>query len=177
MEASSPSTAHIPIPTMTIPKVCPPSCRFCQKTYLTPPRVSLLGLPYELREQILKYALKSRGAVELQYPAWSGLSVFNNPLFQISRSLRQESIAAFYEVSETIAQCVTSRLILTTFDLSSQTPFSGSSTSTMPSARTPAHTPHQASSGITSIATFPLLFPRPYPGTIQPSSKTSATCN
>ena len=60
---------------------------------------SLLGLPYELRQRVLHYALKQRGTIELQHPVWAGLDIFCQPLFQVCHVLRNEALDAFYEVS------------------------------------------------------------------------------
>ena len=57
----------------------------------------LLALPYELRHRILCVALKDNNTIELQYPLWGGEEAFAPPLFQVCRSLRTESLKAFYE--------------------------------------------------------------------------------
>ncbi|KAF7190717.1 hypothetical protein HII31_07876 [Pseudocercospora fuligena] len=65
-----------------------------------PPVAFLLNLPFELRHRILIYALKQKGTIELQYPVWAGLQVFDQPLFQTCRSLRSEAVKAFYETND-----------------------------------------------------------------------------
>lgn len=76
---------------------------------------TLLTLPYELRELILQLALKQRGmavpderlssilltdpvTLELQFPIWTSLGPYSEPLFQVCRSLRTEALEAFYKV-------------------------------------------------------------------------------
>ena len=69
------------------------------RNHRDPPVPFLLNLPFELRHRILLYALKQKGTIEIQYPVWAGLQVFDQPLFQTCRSLRSEAVKAFYEVS------------------------------------------------------------------------------
>jgi len=57
----------------------------------------LLALPYELRHRILCWAFSDRNTIELQYPLWGGEEAFAPSLFQVCRSLRTESLRAFYE--------------------------------------------------------------------------------
>ncbi|TKA27034.1 hypothetical protein B0A50_05225 [Salinomyces thailandicus] len=58
---------------------------------------SWLDLPYELRQQILAYALEQQGTIELQTPVWASKTVFTQPLFEVSGEMRNEALQAFYE--------------------------------------------------------------------------------
>ncbi|KAM0722373.1 hypothetical protein Q7P37_001814 [Cladosporium fusiforme] len=60
---------------------------------------SLLGLPAELREQIIGQVVYNRGTMELQYPIWADKSVFVPPIFQVCKPLREDAIQAFYRVN------------------------------------------------------------------------------
>lgn len=65
----------------------------------TGPRSRLLRLPYELRQRILRHALKHRGTIELQKPIWSAEGFFTQPVFFVCRSLRDEALEAFYKTN------------------------------------------------------------------------------
>ena len=60
---------------------------------------ALLALPYELRQRILRFALKQRGSVELQRPLWAGHEEFVQPLFMTNKQIRIEALEAFYKVN------------------------------------------------------------------------------
>ncbi|KAK5124357.1 hypothetical protein LTR85_001574 [Meristemomyces frigidus] len=60
---------------------------------------SFLDLPAELRQCIFALAVKQQGSIELQHPVWAGQDVFAQPLFQVSRLVRNEALQAFYETS------------------------------------------------------------------------------
>lgn len=60
--------------------------------------VSLLSLPYELREQILVSLLCKRGSIKLQQTTDSK-SAFTPPISQVCRLLRDEAIRVFYKVN------------------------------------------------------------------------------
>lgn len=62
-------------------------------------KASLLGLPAELREQIIGQVVYNRGTMELQYPIWADKSVFVPPIFQVCKPLREDAIQAFYRVN------------------------------------------------------------------------------
>ena len=57
---------------------------------------TLLSLPYELRQQILRLSLTQVGTLELQLPPWTGYEHFRQPLFRTCKQLRHESLEAFY---------------------------------------------------------------------------------
>lgn len=59
----------------------------------------LARLPYELRQRILKHALKHPGTIGLQTPIWDDGSTFQQPLFAVSRSIRDEALEAFYKIN------------------------------------------------------------------------------
>jgi hypothetical protein len=59
--------------------------------------MSLLQLPYEIRQVIFQYALRQKGTIELQHPFWAHPSPFPQPLFQLCRLLCDEALRAFYE--------------------------------------------------------------------------------
>lgn len=60
--------------------------------------VSLLSLPYELREQILVPLLCKRGSIKLQHTTDSK-SEFTPPISQVCRLLRDEAVRVFYKVN------------------------------------------------------------------------------
>lgn len=62
---------------------------------MAPP--SLLDMPYEIRQSILRYAVHEEGTIGIQSPSWGGLEHFAQPLFQVCRLLRDEALEAFYE--------------------------------------------------------------------------------
>ena len=53
---------------------------------------SLLSLPYELRQQILRHSLLQPGTIELQEPLWAGAETFAQPLFHTCRQVRDEAL-------------------------------------------------------------------------------------
>jgi hypothetical protein len=59
----------------------------------------LLSLPYELRQQILRFCLLESGTIELQRPLWVGHETFTQPLFRTSKQLREEALEAFYKAN------------------------------------------------------------------------------
>lgn len=59
---------------------------------------SLLTLPYELREQILKYLLHQEGSIGLQHPSETP-DLFTPPVIQVCKLLREEAIGVFYHVN------------------------------------------------------------------------------
>lgn len=60
--------------------------------------VSLLTLPYELREQVLTTLLSHRGNIKLQAPIETR-SLFASPIMQVCKPLREEAIRVFYQVN------------------------------------------------------------------------------
>ena len=60
--------------------------------------VSLLSLPCELREQILKSLLRKNGSIKLQH-ATGCKADFTPPISQVCKSLREEAIRVFYQVN------------------------------------------------------------------------------
>ena len=60
--------------------------------------VSLLTLPYELREQVLMTLLSHKTDIRLQQPV-ENRAVFTSPITQVCKSLREESIRVFYQVN------------------------------------------------------------------------------
>lgn len=60
--------------------------------------VSLLTLPYELREQILISLLCESGSIKLPHTA-NRKSAFTPPVSQVCRLLRDEAVRVFYEVN------------------------------------------------------------------------------
>ncbi|EME81461.1 uncharacterized protein MYCFIDRAFT_176738 [Pseudocercospora fijiensis CIRAD86] len=123
-EIDDPSLISTSLP--GIPSQIRPSCRssamdpeyFNQaflptsRNHRNPPVSHLLNLPFELRHRILIHALKQKGSIELQYPVWASLQVFDQPLFQTCRSLRTEAVQAFYEVRD-CKDLATKHIILT----------------------------------------------------------------
>lgn len=71
---------------------------------ITPPlrvfemAISLLTLPYELREQIIMPLLYQEGSIKLQRPV-ENPSVFTPPIVQVCKMLREEAIRVFYYVN------------------------------------------------------------------------------
>jgi len=61
---------------------------------------SFLDLPYEIRQIILQHSLCQKGTIEIQHPVWAGLRVFAQPLFRVSRLVRNEALQAFYETND-----------------------------------------------------------------------------
>jgi hypothetical protein len=57
--------------------------------------ISLLTLPYELREQIIMPLLYQEGSITLQRPVESP-SIFTPPIIQVCKVLREEAIRVFY---------------------------------------------------------------------------------
>ena len=60
--------------------------------------MSLLSLPYELREQILVSLLCKSGSIKLQRTA-DNRSTFTPPISQVCRLLRDEAVRVFYKVN------------------------------------------------------------------------------
>lgn len=60
--------------------------------------LSLLDLPYELREQILNLVLFTTGSIKLQRPE-EGLPAYTPPILQVCRLLRDEAARVFYHVN------------------------------------------------------------------------------
>lgn len=60
--------------------------------------VSLLTLPYELREQILTTLLNHKSNIRLQQPI-ENRTVFTPPITQVCKPLREETIRIFYQVN------------------------------------------------------------------------------
>ena len=60
--------------------------------------ISLLTLPYELREQIIMPLLYQEGSIKLQRPV-ENPSVFTPPIVQVCKMLREEEIRVFYYVN------------------------------------------------------------------------------
>lgn len=60
--------------------------------------VSLVTLPYELREQILISLLCESGSIKLQHTT-DCKSAFTPPISQVCRLLRDEAVRVFYEVN------------------------------------------------------------------------------
>lgn len=59
----------------------------------------LARLPYELRQRITKYALEKKGSIGIQTPTWDHGSSFGEPMFAVSRTLRDEALEAFYQTN------------------------------------------------------------------------------
>ena len=60
--------------------------------------VSLLTLPYELREQILTALLSHKANIRLQSPI-ENRAVFTPPIAQVCKPLREEAIRIFYQIN------------------------------------------------------------------------------
>jgi hypothetical protein len=60
--------------------------------------VSLLTLPYELREQILTTLLSHNSNIRLQHPI-ENRTVFTSPITQVCKPLREEAIRIFYQTN------------------------------------------------------------------------------
>jgi hypothetical protein len=60
--------------------------------------ISLLTLPYELREQIMIPLLCQKGSIRLQRPIESP-ATFTPPIIQVCRVLREEAVRLFYRVN------------------------------------------------------------------------------
>lgn len=60
--------------------------------------ISLLTLPYELREQVLTTLLSHKSNIRLQEPIESR-SLFTAPIVQVCKPLREEAIRVFYQVN------------------------------------------------------------------------------
>lgn len=60
--------------------------------------VSLLTLPYELREQVLTTLLSHKSNIRLQHPIESR-AVFTSPITQVCKALREEAIRVFYQAN------------------------------------------------------------------------------
>jgi hypothetical protein len=60
--------------------------------------VSLLTLPYELREQVLTTLLGHKSSIRLQSPV-ENRAVFTSPIMQVCKPLREEAIRIFYQVN------------------------------------------------------------------------------
>ena len=60
--------------------------------------VSLLTLPYELREQILTNLLSHKANIRLQ-PQIENRAVFTPPIAQVCKPLREEAIRIFYQTN------------------------------------------------------------------------------
>ncbi|KAF2719793.1 hypothetical protein K431DRAFT_286431 [Polychaeton citri CBS 116435] len=64
-----------------------------------PPTASLMGLPYELREQILQPVLLSSDLLETQPPLWGSNADFVHPVMQVCRLLRAEALETFFRTN------------------------------------------------------------------------------
>jgi hypothetical protein len=60
--------------------------------------VSLLTIPYELREQVLTYLLYQEDCIRLQHPV-ENPDIFMPPVVQVCKVLREEAIGVFYRVN------------------------------------------------------------------------------
>jgi hypothetical protein len=60
--------------------------------------VSLLTLPYELREQILTTLLSHKPNIRLQDPI-ENRAIYTSPITQVCKPLRGEAIRVFYQVN------------------------------------------------------------------------------
>jgi hypothetical protein len=60
--------------------------------------VSLLTLPYELREQILTTLLSHKLNIRLQTPI-ENRAIYTSPITQVCIPLREEAIRVFYQVN------------------------------------------------------------------------------
>jgi hypothetical protein len=60
--------------------------------------VSLLTLPYELREQILTTLLSHKTNIRLQDPV-ENRAIYTSPITQVCKPLREEAIRVFYQVN------------------------------------------------------------------------------
>ena len=63
--------------------------------------VSLLTLPYELREQVLTTLLSHKSSIRLQEPI-ERRSIFTSPIMQVCKPLREEAIWVFYQINSFI---------------------------------------------------------------------------
>lgn len=61
-------------------------------------------LPYELRQRIFAYALRQKGTIALQRPVWDVSAPFEQPLFTVCRSFRDEALEAFYKTNSFLWQ-------------------------------------------------------------------------
>jgi hypothetical protein len=60
--------------------------------------ISLLTLPYELREQVLTTLLSHKSNIRLQPPI-ENRTVFTSPIMQVCKPLREEATRIFYQVN------------------------------------------------------------------------------
>lgn len=60
--------------------------------------VSLLTLPYELREQILTSLLRKSGSIKLQHTV-ENPAIFTPSISQVCTILREETIRIFYHIN------------------------------------------------------------------------------
>jgi len=60
--------------------------------------ISLLALPYELREQILTSLLCKSSSIKLQHPV-ECKAAFTPPISQVCRLLREQTVRVFYQVN------------------------------------------------------------------------------